>query len=156
MALDHAYQARRHPLAERGDDLYETPPVADGCEASQIHPISWPGNSSHTRSISALTSCCCCGSHSSNPSAAATFSKVAASRVCICSVSVCLECIARTGKAVGQAPQSCFAWFVWDTAHRGPPELHRISWNASQTIRALLQLRDDVARRHRGGDEKPV
>jgi hypothetical protein len=21
-----------------------------------------------------------------------------------------------------------FAWFVWDRAHRGPPELHRISW----------------------------
>lgn len=22
----------------------------------------------------------------------------------------------------------CFAWFVWDRAHRGPTELHRISW----------------------------
>ena len=26
--LDHSCQAQRHPLAERGDDLYETPPVA--------------------------------------------------------------------------------------------------------------------------------
>jgi hypothetical protein len=23
-----------------------------------------------------------------------------------------------------------FAWFVWDAAHRGPTELHRISWEA--------------------------
>jgi hypothetical protein len=21
-----------------------------------------------------------------------------------------------------------FAWFVWDSGHEGPPELHRISW----------------------------
>ena len=26
--LDHSCQVQRHPLAERGDDLYETPPVA--------------------------------------------------------------------------------------------------------------------------------
>jgi hypothetical protein len=23
-----------------------------------------------------------------------------------------------------------FAWFVWDTNHSGPTELHRISWGA--------------------------
>lgn len=25
-----------------------------------------------------------------------------------------------------------FAWFVWDLAHRGPTELHRLSWEAGQ------------------------
>ena len=24
-----------------------------------------------------------------------------------------------------------FAWFVWDTAHRGPTELHRLTWEAT-------------------------
>ena len=28
MALDHSVQVQRHPLAERGADLYETPAVA--------------------------------------------------------------------------------------------------------------------------------
>jgi hypothetical protein len=28
MALDHSRQVQRHPLAERGHDLYETPDVA--------------------------------------------------------------------------------------------------------------------------------
>jgi hypothetical protein len=28
VVLDHSCQVQRHPLAERGDDLYETPPVA--------------------------------------------------------------------------------------------------------------------------------
>ena len=25
-----------------------------------------------------------------------------------------------------------FAWFVWDIAHRGPTELHRLSWEAAE------------------------
>lgn len=27
----------------------------------------------------------------------------------------------------------CFAWFVWELAHRGPPQLHRLSWQADSS-----------------------
>jgi hypothetical protein len=30
-----------------------------------------------------------------------------------------------------------FAWFVWDRAHRGPPEIHRISWDDTSAGKTL-------------------
>ncbi len=36
-----------------------------------------------------------------------------------------------TGEKVGGG-MIAFAWFVWDRAHSGPTELHRISWESSR------------------------
>ena len=33
-----------------------------------------------------------------------------------------------------------FAWFVWDLQHRGPTELHRISWTPPQAANAVMAI----------------
>jgi hypothetical protein len=42
MALDHSCQVQRSPLTERGDDLYETPPVAVEALLKELQRIGEP------------------------------------------------------------------------------------------------------------------
>jgi hypothetical protein len=45
-----------------------------------------------------------------------------------------------TGNAIA------FAWFVWDRAHRGPPELHWISWEADGNDEVPYDAEDDFSK----------
>lgn len=188
--LNHACQAGSHSLADRGNDLYETAPVAVHAllEAEKLPPTIWepacgPGSivnilrkSGHSVYATDLIDYGCpdseggidflkaaspsffIGAIVTNPpfKLAAEFATHA---LTLCPKVILLlrlaflesekrRAILENGslarvhifrnrlplmhRAGWQGQKSTnaipFAWFVWDRAHKGPTEMHRISW----------------------------
>lgn len=191
--LDHSCQVQRHTLAERGDDLYETPDVAVHAllRVENLPEIVWecacgPGrivnvlrNAGHKVYATDLVDYGCPDSASgidflmeqsaptyigaivTNPpyklaNQFAAHALLLAPKVIMLLRLAFLESDRRTPildngmlarvhvfrkrlpmmhRAGWEGRKSnsgmAFAWFVWDRAHKGPTELHRLSWQAS-------------------------
>lgn len=194
--LDHSCQVQRHALADRGDDLYETPDVAVHAlmRAEQLPKVIWEPACGPGRIVSVLRAAghfvyatdlvdygCpesesridfllerqgpsfCVDAIVTNPpfKLAGQFVENAL-RLGIPKVVMLLRLafmesdrrtpildnglLARVHVFRKRLPMMhragwegrkansgmAFAWFVWDLAHRGPTELHRLNWEESQ------------------------
>lgn len=190
MSLDHAANAGRHALADRKDDLYETPEVATKAllRVESLPKIVWepacgpgaivrvlraaghevyatdlvdygcPDSSARIDFLMEQAAPYYIGAIVTNPpfKLAAQFvarGLLVAPKVVMLLRLAFLESNARRAVLDGgqlarvyvfrnrlpmmhrdgwEGPKSsssmAFAWFVWDRAHKGPTELHRISW----------------------------
>jgi len=130
--LDHSCQVQRHPLRERGDDAYMTPPVRKapaGCEGIVSNPPYRLAEQfvAHALELSPLVVMLLRLAFLESERRCRILEDRGLARVLVFRKRLPMMHRAGWEGRKGDSGMA-FAWFVWDRSHTGPTTIERISW----------------------------